>query len=79
MDAIDVMMANGATVEEAFAQAFDLLNNSIIPKLLPAVSEGDNGKIMQVVNGKVSFVDVKDSAVATYVDEYISSALDGDY
>lgn len=43
------------------------------------VSEKDNGKVMQVVNGKVVTVDVKDSSIATYIDEYINSALEGEY
>jgi hypothetical protein len=43
------------------------------------VSEKDNGKVMQVVNGKVVTVDVKNSSIATYIDEYISSALEGEY
>ena len=46
---------------------------------LPAASEADNNKIMQVVNGKWEKVEVKNSSVATYVDDYISSALEGDY
>lgn len=49
-------------------------------KLLPLlISEADNGKIMQVVDGVWAKVEVKDSSIATYVDEYISSALEGDY
>lgn len=45
----------------------------------PAATAADNGKIMEVVNGSWTAVAVKDSAVATYVDDYISSALEGDY
>ena len=45
----------------------------------PAATAGDNGKILEVVNGSWAAVEVKDSAVATYVDDYISSALEGDY
>lgn len=52
MDAADVEMANGTSVEAAFAQAVQLLNEVVIPKLLPVVSEGDNNKILQVVEGK---------------------------
>lgn len=52
MDAVDIVMNNGANMEEAFAQALSILNNSVLPRLLPAVSASDNGKIMQVVNGK---------------------------
>lgn len=46
---------------------------------LPAVSSADNGKILQVVDGAWAAVAVADSAVKTYVDDYISSALEGDY
>jgi hypothetical protein len=46
---------------------------------LPAVSAADNGKILQVVNGAPEFVHVADSSVKTYVDEYINSALEGEY
>lgn len=46
---------------------------------LPAVTAADNDKILQVVNGAWSSVPVADSAVKTFVDEYISSALEGDY
>jgi hypothetical protein len=45
----------------------------------PAATAADNGKIMEVVNGSWTAVAVKDSAVATFVDDYISSALEGDY
>lgn len=55
---------------------------SVTPEFLeelPSVSTSDNGKILQVVGGKVAFVTVDDSSVKTFVDEYISSALEGDY
>ena len=52
MDAVDVEMSNGTSVEAAFAQAVQLLNEVVIPKLLPVVFEGDNNKILQVVEGK---------------------------
>lgn len=46
---------------------------------LPSVTGNDDGKIMQVVDGSWSAVPVADSSVKTFVDEYISSALEGDY
>ena len=46
---------------------------------LPPVSAMDNGKIVEVVNGVWTAVNVADSSVKTFVDEYISSALEGDY
>lgn len=45
----------------------------------PSVTADDNNKILQVVNGAWEKVAVKDSYVATFVDDYISSALEGDY
>ena len=46
---------------------------------LPTVTEDDNGKILQVVGGVWSVVALADSSVKTYVDDYISAALGGDY
>ena len=46
---------------------------------LPEVSEADNGKIFTVKNGELVLVPVADSSVKTYVDDYINSALEGDY
>lgn len=43
------------------------------------VTEADNGKIIQVVNGAVAAVAVDDSSVKTFVDNYINEALGGDY
>lgn len=48
-------------------------------QLLPAVTAEDNGKVLQVANGVWKSVSVADSAVKTYIDEYISSALGGEY
>ena len=46
---------------------------------VPTPSTADNGKIMEVVNGELTLVPVAESSVKTFVDEYISSALEGDY
>ncbi len=46
---------------------------------LPTVTTADDGKLLQVVNGQFAVVAVADSAVAKYVDDYINSALGGDY
>lgn len=48
-------------------------------KEVPEVTTADNGKIMEVVGGKYKAVSLADSSVKTYIDEYISSALGGDY
>lgn len=47
--------------------------------LLPPVTGDDNNQILQIVNGVWVKVAVKDSSVATFIDDYISSALEGDY
>ncbi len=39
----------------------------------------DDGKLLQIVGGEWEAVTVADSAVASYVDDYINSALGGDY
>lgn len=46
---------------------------------LPAVTEEDNDKILQVVDGAWAVVSLADSAVKTYIDAYISEALGGEY
>lgn len=46
---------------------------------LPSVGADDNGKILQVVDGIWQLVDISESSVKTYVDEYIGSALEGEY
>ncbi|MBQ7875112.1 MAG: hypothetical protein IJ306_08175, partial [Oscillospiraceae bacterium] len=48
-------------------------------EVIPEVTADDNGKILQAVEGNWKAVAVGDSAVAEYVDEYIASALEGDY
>ena len=68
MDAEDIEMPDGTRLSEYNPGSG-----------FPGVTETDNGKIPQVVNGEIVLVFVKDSDIATYIDEYISSALDGDY
>lgn len=46
---------------------------------LPVPTTADNGKVLQVVDGAWKAVAVEDSAVATFVDDYINEALGGDY
>lgn len=70
IDAVDVEMPDGTRLSE-----FNLETGSGLPE----VSEEDNGKIFSVVNGELILVPVADSAVKEYIDEYISSALEGDY
>ncbi len=58
-----------------FGEAMD----AIAPQLTPAVTAQDDGKILQVVDGAWAALPVADSAVKTYIDEYINEALGGDY
>ena len=46
---------------------------------IPAVTAADNGKVLQVVNGSLAAVSLEGSSIATYIDDYIGSALEGDY
>ena len=51
----------------------------LLPKGLPAHVNPEDDQIIQIVNGELSAVDVAESAVADYMEEYIGSALEGDY
>lgn len=46
---------------------------------VPVPTSADDGKIPQVVNGEIVLTAVADSAVAAYIDDYLNSALEGDY
>ena len=46
---------------------------------LPTVTENDNEKILQVVDGEYVLIAVEDSSVKTYIDNYINEALGGEY
>lgn len=46
---------------------------------VPQPTTDDEGKLLQVVNGEIVLLAAADSAVAAFVDEYLSSALDGEY
>lgn len=46
---------------------------------VPQPTAADEGKLLQVVNGEIVLLAAADSAVAAFVDEYLSSALDGEY
>ena len=66
-----------ASQAERSCQEAQSILQSAAPNLLPAAT--DNGHILQVANGVWKSVSVADSAVKTYIDEYISSALGGEY
>ena len=70
--------ADAAAVGEAFNQYMEMAQ-SLLPYLMPEVTAADNGKILQVVDGAWGAVAVADSAVKTYVEDYINSALGGEY
>lgn len=46
---------------------------------LPTITDADNGKVLEVVDGSWTAVAVADSAVASYIESYIDEALGGDY
>lgn len=75
MESITLLLSMSFSANVAFMSVIPLTNKLGIP----AVSAADNGKILEVVGGKLVAKAVADSAVATFVDEYISSALEGDY
>lgn len=65
VEAADVVMPDGTRLGDA--------------AMLPATTEADEGKIPQVVDGALVLVDVADSAIAAYIEDYINSALEGEY
>lgn len=82
MAMLTVPTAGTHTIRITLAEeAVSRLDAKFLPELatLPDVTGEDNDKILQVVDGVWTVVAVGDSAVKTYVDEYISSALEGDY
>lgn len=52
MDAQDIELFDDLRMDEAFTLIEQLLTENIMPSLLPVVTESDNGKMLQVVNGK---------------------------
>ena len=46
---------------------------------LPKAAASENGKILQMKDGKWEAADVAHSFVKAYMDEYIAAALGGDY
>lgn len=47
--------------------------------VLPIVTVNDEGKILCISDGKIVAAAVANTAIKTYIDDYISSALGGDY
>ena len=48
-------------------------------RVTPEVTEEDESKMLQVVDGVWTAVSVADSSIKTYIDDYINEALGGDY
>jgi hypothetical protein len=46
---------------------------------LPDLTASDDGKLLQVKDGRWEAAPMEETAVKTYIDDYISSALGGDY
>ena len=82
-DEIEVYVQKMADlIAEIDAQVQEILDKYLAdnPTLcLPKVTEEDNDKILQVVDGAWVKVSMADSAVKTYIDDYINSALEGEY
>ncbi len=62
------------SIQDAFIEGGVTVN---VP--IPIAAETDDGKILSVEDGKYVLKDIGDSSVKSYVDEYIESALGGDY
>ena len=75
--------ADAATVgqvrEQAALTIIELQNKINAITGLPAVTADDNDKVLQVVDGVWTTVALADSAIGAYIDNYISSALEGEY
>lgn len=69
----------GITKRYATEDYVDIALDGKISAGLPTVTTDDNDKILQVVNGEWSVISIVDSAVKTYIDNYIDEALGGDY
>ena len=46
---------------------------------LPKVTAADNNKIIQVVDGKWTVVNIENSAVSTFIDNLVNQVLGGEY
>lgn len=60
-------------------QIRDNIGAAAAENALQTVTEADSGKLLQVLNGVWSAVSVGESAVKTFLEDYIRSALEGDY
>ncbi len=78
IDAEDVLMPDGKRLSE-FESNSGTGSSGGSGSGLPDVTTADNGKIMQVVDGAWKVLALADSAVATYIDDYINEALGGEY
>ncbi len=74
VDLMGMCLSLSIIVQEGIVVAFVRL-----AKELPAVTAEDNEKILQVVDGVWTKLAIADSAVKTYIDDYINTALGGDY
>lgn len=46
---------------------------------VPSATVDDNDKIIQVVNGAYTLLTIEQSAIKTYIDNYINEALGGEF
>lgn len=67
---------NATDVQYPSAKAVRTLFNSISGGSLPAISAGDTGKIIQVLNGAYVLKPVSASSVKTYIDNFKTTTID---
>lgn len=77
--AIDFKIANLEVSDEQIKKCVGEYIEENPDVCLPEVTEEDKDKILQVVDGSWKKVSVADSAVKNYIDDYINSALEGEY
>lgn len=73
----DYLLGREKLVQTVNGVTPDANGNVVIP--VPSVTTADNGKLMQVVSGKLAVVNLENSSVKTYIDNYIAEALGGEY
>lgn len=57
----------------------EISGGTLLSGSVPSVTTNDDGKMLQVVNGEYALVTIENSAIKTYIDNYINEALGGDY
>lgn len=68
-------------VDAMYHAIFNIYTGAIMVIIMPdsAVPSGTDGQMLQNVGGTWTAVSVADSAIGTYIDDYIAEALGGEY